>query len=108
MAVIMDYTVNRFQKAERIPIPLEARKLFASDRFEVVHLSLKPGEGMDLHEMPFPVVFVVSMGDGILQAGEEKIPASRGDCIRVEPGVMRGWRNEGNAVVDIIVMKLIR
>jgi quercetin dioxygenase-like cupin family protein len=104
----MSYTVTNLDSAPRLQIPLDARIVHTSENFEVVHLALKPGEGMDLHEMPFPVVFFVREGSGTLCFEQEELKAVPGDCIRVEPGVKRGWKNTGTRKLKILVMKLLK
>jgi quercetin dioxygenase-like cupin family protein len=104
----MSYHHTSLQTAPRLPIPLDARVVHKSDSFEVVHLTLLPGEGMDLHEMPFPVVFFVREGLGTLRFENEEVQGNSGDCIRVEPGVKRGWKNTGSRKLKIVVMKLLK
>ncbi len=103
----MKYTVIHFDSAVKIPIQHDARVLHNSETFEVVHLVLNPGEGMELHEMPFPVVFFVREGRGTLGFENEELKAISGDCIRVEPGVKRGWKNTGTLELKVVVMKLL-
>jgi quercetin dioxygenase-like cupin family protein len=104
----MDYIKLSLADAPKLPIPFDGRIVYTDENFEVVHLSLKPGEGMDLHEMPFPVVFFVREGGGTLHFRQEELKAIPGDCIRVEPGVSRGWRNTGPLELKIVVMKLLK
>lgn len=103
----MNDSVTHLDSATRLPIPLDARVMYTSDKFEVVHLTLLPGEGMDLHEMPFPVVFFVREGIGTLCFEQKVVNAVPGDCIHVESGVKRGWKNTGSQELKIVVMKLM-
>lgn len=104
----MKYSVTRLDSAPRVPLALDGRIVYTSDRFEVVHLSLKPGEGMELHTMPFEVIFFVREGCGTLCFDDDEVKGSSGDCIHVEPGVRRGWRNSGRTDLEILVMKLLK
>jgi len=104
----MKYSVCRFDEAPKLPITFNGKIMFTSDRFEVVHLALKPGEGMELHAMPVEIVFFVKEGRGTLCFEGEELRAAAGDCIRVEPGVKRGWKNNGTLELKIIVMKLLK
>lgn len=104
----MKYFVTHLETAQRVPIPLDGRIIFSSDRFEAVHLTLKPGEGMELHAMPMEIVFFIREGTGTLRFADEELKAGEGDCIRVEPGVLRGWQNTGTLELKIVVMKLLK
>jgi len=103
----MIYSITHLESATRLPIPLDAKVAYKSDSFEVVHLTLRPGEGMELHEIPLPVVFFVREGSGTLCFEGEEVKGISGDCIRVEPGVKRGWKNAGTLELKIVVMKLL-
>lgn len=102
----MDYSIRTLEEAPQVAVNLDGRILYTSDRFEVVHLTLDPGEGMDLHSMPFEVVFFVREGKGTLAFEREQVTASAGNCIHVAPGVMRGWKNSGTTRLKLVVMKL--
>jgi mannose-6-phosphate isomerase-like protein (cupin superfamily) len=102
----MEYSIVKLEEAPKVSANLNGRVLYSSERFELVHLTLSAGEGMDLHAMPFEVVFFIREGDGTLSFSQEEVPASSGDCIRVLPGVMRGWRNTGANPLKLVVMKL--
>lgn len=104
----MKYSVTRLDSASRVPIALDGRIMYSSGRFEVIHLTLQPGEGMELHVMPFEVIFFVREGSGTLMFEEEQVAGTPGDCIRVEPGVKRGWKNTGTLPLRILVMKLLK
>ena len=104
----MAYSVTHLETASRVPIALDARILYSSGRFEVIHLTLQPGEGMELHMMPFEVIFFVREGAGTLMFEEGQVAGTSGDCIRVEPGVKRGWKNTSLQELKIVVMKLMK
>ena len=80
--------------------------MFTSDRFELIHLTLDPGDKMELHSMPFEVIFFVREGGGTLAFEREQVNASAGNCIHVDPGILRGWQNTGTTPLKLLVMKL--
>ncbi|HNW75893.1 MAG TPA: cupin domain-containing protein [Bacteroidales bacterium] len=102
----MTHFITSLESAPPVQGTLDGRILFTSDRFEVVHLTLKPGEGMELHSMPFEVVFFVREGEGTLRIEEERLHAIAGDCIHVEHGVKRGWKNNSDQLLKVLVLKL--
>jgi quercetin dioxygenase-like cupin family protein len=72
---------------------------------EYVHLSIKPGSVVHAHSLPFPVTFYVLTGTGTLQTGEDRHEVTEGDLAEVGGGALRGWRNEGNKVLSLLVIK---
>ncbi len=91
-----------------MPGNFDARTLFSAEQFEVVHLTLQPYQHIDLHAMPFQVVFFVRSGEGTLAFQEGGVEATSGDCLQVNPGILRGWRNTGKSPLEIVVMKLLK
>jgi quercetin dioxygenase-like cupin family protein len=94
--------------APRVPFNLDGRILLASEKNEVIHLVLKPGEGMDLHTQPVDVIFFVVGGNGILRTADKPVEGEPGSCIQVPAGVQRGWMNNSNAELRILVIKILK
>lgn len=111
----MQYNLTEFVDAPHVPFDLDGRILFHSEKFEVIHLTLKPGESVPLHLQPFDVVFYVQDEGGELTLGAEGStesmttlhPAS-GSTITVFGSVQRGWRNLGDGDLRLLVMKLMK
>ena len=104
----MNYTLRHLSDAPNVPADLDGKIMFTSDKFEMVHLTLTPGQGMDPHAMPFDVVFFVKEGEGRLFVDPDDIAGTAGDCIGVKAGIRRGWRNTGTAPLKLIVMKILK
>ncbi|MEI7662187.1 MAG: cupin domain-containing protein [Bacteroidota bacterium] len=100
------YTLCPFTSAPRVPFRFDGRVLFKDDRFELVHLTLQPGEGMDPHIQPMDVVFFVTEGSGLLTVGNDVIEVPQGTTIHINAGVLRAWTNTGSQPLKILVSKL--
>ena len=51
------------------------------------------------------VVFYVLKGSGILEIENEKHQLAEGDLIEVEADLDRGWTNNTDEVLDLLVLK---
>lgn len=111
----MLYTLTEFADAPHVPFDLDGRILFTSEKFELIHLNLKPGELVQPHTQPFDVIFFVQDNGGELSIGTQGTPdgmttlhPSAGSTVTVYGHVQRSWRNPGSSDLRILVMKLIR
>ena len=102
-----DYTLYPFDSAQRVPFKFDGRILFSSDGYELVHLNLLPGEGMDMHAQPMDVVFFVVEGHGELAIGDELFEIFASTTVHVNAGVLRAWTNTGTRPLKILVSKLL-
>lgn len=102
-----DYRLTLFEQAPRVPFKLDGRKLFSSADFEMVHLTLQPGEGLAPHAQPIDVVFFVVQGAGTLTVGDENLEIPENTTIHVKSGILRAWTNTGKLPLRILVNKLI-
>jgi quercetin dioxygenase-like cupin family protein len=102
-----NFKIFPLNSAPRVPFKFDGRILYSSGSYELVHLTLQPGEGMEPHGMPFDVIFYVVEGTGMLRIGEEEIEVQQNTAVHVAQGVTRAWRNEGNKVIRILVNKLL-
>lgn len=100
--------VTTFDNAPKIPIDLEARKMFSSPHLEVIQLMLHPGEGMAPHVQPMDVVFFILSGRGILELENRIIESTEKSCIFVKAGVQRTWKNSGPGDFSLLVIKDIK
>ncbi len=99
--------MQSLETASRLPVPVDGRALYSSGRYEMVHLTLQPGEGMEPHAMPFDVVFFVIEGTGNLLVGDEELSVPRNTAVHVEKGAMRRWRNKEEDILRILVNKIL-
>jgi quercetin dioxygenase-like cupin family protein len=102
-----DYTLYPLQASPRVPFKFDGRILFSSEEYELVHLTLQPGEAMEKHTQPIPIVFFVAQGQGTLAVGEALIEVAEKTTIHVNAGVARAWTNIGDKPLVILVNKLL-
>jgi quercetin dioxygenase-like cupin family protein len=91
--------------APRVPFNLDGKIMFTSGKFELVNLTLKPGEKIDKHVQPFDVLFYILEGDGILETDTENIDGTKNTAIFVPAGEPRGWNNTGSTDFKVLVFK---
>ncbi|MFZ4523334.1 MAG: cupin domain-containing protein [Bacteroidales bacterium] len=102
---MLNYTVNSLDSAPRVPFKFDGRILFTCETCELIHLTLQPGEGMELHSQPMDVVFFVVEGSGSLAIGEEVLRVAENTTVHVKAGALRGWKNSGTVPLRILVNK---
>jgi mannose-6-phosphate isomerase-like protein (cupin superfamily) len=96
-----------FSSAPRVPFRFEGRILYVSDGYELIHLTLQPGEEMAMLTQPMDVVFFVVEGTGTLKYGDESTVAGENTTIKVGSGVNRAWSNTGKGPLRVLVNKLL-
>ncbi len=104
--IMADFRIIPFEETPKVPFNFDGRILFKSDKFEVVHLVLKPGEYLDPHIQPMDVVFFVMEGKGSLLIGKEVVEIPENTTIHVKSGILRAWPNTGKRPLRILVSKL--
>jgi quercetin dioxygenase-like cupin family protein len=91
--------------APKVPFDLDGKIMYASDKLEIVNLTLKPGERISKHSQPFDVVFYVLSGDAILETDTENIEVKENTSIFVPAGMQRSWNNNGLKKFKVLVIK---
>lgn len=102
MKIINVKTTDRFQN----PHGVEAKKIYGTDKADVVHMTLKPGEALKKHTTPTDVFFYVLQGEGVVEIGEEKQKVSADMLIDSPAGIPHCWYNESPDVLRFLVVKL--
>ncbi len=85
---------------------VEARKFYQNEHMMMVHLSLKPGDTIGKHGAPLDVCFLVLEGKGIVEIGDESKEVEANTLIESPANCGHGWRNESEAILRILVMKM--
>ncbi len=98
--------IKLLETAEKVPFDLDGRKMFTSDKVEIIHLTLLTGESLALHTNPFDVVFYILQGDGIVETEDEQITVEPDMTIEIAAGIKRGVRNIGASSLRLLVVKL--
>lgn len=92
--------------AEKVPFDLDGRIMFSSEKVEMIHLTLFPGDELVPHSNPFDVVFYVLEGEGILTLGDEMMIMNENQTIDVAKDLQRGWRNVSDEILRLLVVKV--
>jgi mannose-6-phosphate isomerase-like protein (cupin superfamily) len=102
-----NYTIFPFAETPKVPFRFDGRILYSSDRYELVHLVLHPGESMEMHTQPIDIIFFVAEGEGNLAVGDDNINVAANTTIRINAGIYRAWSNTGVRPLKILVNKLL-
>jgi quercetin dioxygenase-like cupin family protein len=101
----MNLKLTTVTDAPKVPFDIDGRILFSGNRTEVIHLTLSPGEKLDMHDNPADTVFYMIQGPAVLILSSEEVRVETGSCFGLESGVLRGWHNRGTEKVKILVIK---
>ncbi|HOP03700.1 MAG TPA: cupin domain-containing protein [Tenuifilaceae bacterium] len=93
--------------AEKVPFNLDGRKMFISEKVEIIHLTLKPGEVLDKHTNPFNVVFYILEGSGVVETEDESKLVEPDMTIEIQKGIPRGIKNTSNHILRLLVVKIL-
>jgi len=99
--------IQNLENAPKVPIELEAYLLHSENTVELIHLLLKPGEQLAEHNNPFDVIFFVIEGSGILTINGESKNLKATDTLKVTSEINRGWENNSDKDLKILVIKLL-
>jgi quercetin dioxygenase-like cupin family protein len=99
--------ITELRTAEKVAIPIDARKMLTRKDCELIHLALQSGEVLETHSNPFDVAFYVLAGQGDLVVGAETKKIGADTVIEIPAGEMRGWTNHGPDVLRVLVVKLL-
>ena len=101
------FTLYPFSSAPRVSFRFDGRILYTSDRFELIHLVLQPGESMEPHTQPIDIVFFVAEGEGSLAVDGEVMEVPAKSTVHVKAGVSRSWANTGQVPLILLVSKIL-
>lgn len=89
----------RWTDSETTPNPhgVDARKIYDSEKAQVIHITLRPGERLKRHVTPVDVIFYVLEGRGTVEIGTKgrrslQIPSSRARRRYPTVGITRAMR----------------
>lgn len=103
-----NHSITRASEATVLPIEWLATRKHAGSFFEVIALVLEAGESMPKHTNEFVVLFGVLAGLGVLEIDQAVMNLSTGDWVELAAGCERGWRNEGNDPLELLVVKMLK
>lgn len=99
--------INSLDRADKVPFNLEGRKMFTSEKVEIIHLTLKPGEVLEKHTNPFDVVFYILEGSGIVETEDESKLVEPDMTVEIQKGIQRGVKNTSNGLLRLLVVKIL-
>jgi quercetin dioxygenase-like cupin family protein len=105
---MQEIKITPLENAPRVPFKVDGRIMLTSEKLEIVHLTLPPGDKMEPHTQPFDVAFFVISGNGELFADEKTIPGNPGDCIQIPAWKLRSWSNNGQSEFRVLVIKQLK
>lgn len=94
------------ETAEKVPFNLDGRKMFTNEKTELIHITLKPQEEIELHANPFDVVFYILEGSPEVLLENQSSLASPNSLLFIEKDKQRGLRNNSNENVRVLVVKI--
>ncbi len=98
--------ITTLQNAEKVPFNLDGRKMYSSEKVELVHLSLKQGEEIAPHSNPFDVVFFAIEGIGEVVVDDEIARLAANDSIFIGMNRQRGLKNTSKEILRVLVIKI--
>ena len=104
-ATIYSMKITTLTNAKKVPFDLDGRIMFSDEKNEIINLTLKKGEVLDLHTNPFDVIFYILQGKGIYFTEEQTIEIEQNSCFEVESSIKRGWKNESETDFKLLVIK---
>lgn len=89
------------------PHGVELRKVFENESVGIMQIVLKPGEVIEKHANPVNALFLVLEGTGIAYIGDEQRKVVKNTLIEVPEHLTRGWKNDSNDILKLLVIKLL-
>lgn len=80
-------------------------RIYTDKTKEFVKLEIQPGGFIELHSLPHPVEFYIIKGKGCMLSETEELVVNSGDLIIVRENLERGWRNDSDNLLEILVIK---
>ncbi|MBN1357921.1 cupin domain-containing protein [Candidatus Bathyarchaeota archaeon] len=85
---------------------VEAKKIYADDNAQVIHMALKPGQSLKKHTTPVDVFFYILEGKGAVEIGDEKQEVEKDTLIESPKDIPHLLQNTGEDIFRFLVVKL--
>ena len=95
------------KEALQVPFDIDGRILYHAADYEIVHITLQPGESIAEHTNPFDVVFFIVEGNATITVDTETEDLNPSDTIFVNQSVNRGVANKTDKIVRLLVFKMM-
>ncbi len=91
------------------PHKVDARKLYDSEKVQVVVITLAPGQKLLRHITPVDVLFYVLEGEGIVEVGEERVLVKKGGLVESPANIVHCWENPSpSEELKVLIIKVPR
>ncbi|MDI3527701.1 MAG: hypothetical protein PWR03_1884 [Tenuifilum sp.] len=98
--------LTNLSDAPRVPFDLDGRIMFSSQKVEMVHLNLKPGEKIPMHSNPFEVVFYLLEGELELTVNNDAVALKPDSTVHVGIDENRSLENKADKIARVLVIKV--
>ena len=92
--------------AEKVPFNLEGRKMYVNSKAEIIHLTLKSGEVVDIHTNPFDVVFYTLEGTATLNVDGKEVDLPKDCTLEIPKDIQSGMKNKTGNTLSVLVFKV--
>jgi quercetin dioxygenase-like cupin family protein len=87
------------------PHKMDVRKLYDHDNAQVMHITLKPGDGLKPHITPVDVFFYILEGVVDVRVGDETISVEQDRLVESPKDIVHCLSNNSAAPARIMVVK---
>ena len=98
--------IKNIQNSQKMGMPFDAWMIQSDENLALVHSYFKPGEGIPSHPNDDRAIFYVLSGEATLSFEGEDKTLKAGDSVLIPEKTQRGWRNDSNEELSLLVMKL--
>jgi quercetin dioxygenase-like cupin family protein len=90
----------------KLPVAFNAWKLIQNNKVELIKICLKPGEIIEPHINPVPVIFYCVSGRGDISVEDVKEAIEKDAAVHIDSGLNRALANNGEEDLEVVVFKL--
>lgn len=83
----------------------KATELQKTNFIHIIHMSLNPGDYIEMHSTPMDVSFYISHGILDMQIGDETQKVKAGTLVESPKSIPHGFKNNYESKVEILVIK---
>ncbi len=91
--------------APKVPSGLDGHIMHSSDKLQVIHLCLQPGQNIPQHPNPFDAVACLIEGEVVLNAGKDQFRLTLYDVVEIAKNTDRGFSNQSASEARLLIMK---
>ncbi|MBU8892349.1 MAG: cupin domain-containing protein [Bacteroidales bacterium] len=99
--------IQNLTNSPKVPFDIDGFILHTDKKTELIHISLKAGESLEEHKNPLDALFFIISGSALLTVNGEKWKMKANDTIKITSDQLRGWTNNTNEELRILVIKLL-